>query len=110
MKAKPYYFAGFLKDYEGILTALDYSRQEEGFQGAEADGPAAGAADRCRYVHRITCLCRVLLLLVLLLPIVLLKLPVQRFAADAEGAGGVRLVAVSVVEGGFNGLALDLFH
>src|SRR6185369_7539176 len=31
-------------------------------------------------------------------------------AADAERTGGVRFVAVGVVEGGFDGLAFDLFH
>src|ERR1051326_7863659 len=46
----------------------------------------------------------------LFFPVVLVQLPVKRFAADAEGAGSVRLVAVGVVERSFDRLALDLFH
>src|SRR6185503_16261149 len=41
---------------------------------------------------------------------VLLELAVERFAADAEGAGGVGFVAVGVVERGLDRLTLDLFH
>src|SRR5689334_16659062 len=44
------------------------------------------------------------------LSVVLLQLAIERFAADAERAGGVRFVALGVVERGFNGEAFDLFH
>src|SRR5215475_9096856 len=44
------------------------------------------------------------------LSVVLLQFPVERFAADAEGAGGVGFVTIGVVERGFDGLAFDLFH
>src|SRR5688500_14580867 len=42
--------------------------------------------------------------------VVLLELPIERFTADAEGARGVRLIAVGVIERGLDGLPLDLFH
>src|ERR1043165_6057261 len=44
------------------------------------------------------------------LAVVLLELAIERFAADAESAGGVGFVAFGVVEGGFDGLAFDLLH
>src|ERR1044072_6411193 len=46
----------------------------------------------------------------LTLAVVLVQLAVEGLAVDAERAGGVRFVAFSVVEGGFDGLAFDLFH
>ena len=44
------------------------------------------------------------------LPVVLFQFPVERFAPNAESAGGVRFVATGVIEGRFNRLSFDLFH
>src|SRR5215213_10699066 len=46
----------------------------------------------------------------LVFTVILVQLAVKRFAADAEGAGGVRFIAGGVVERRFDRLALYFFH
>ena len=119
MKAKRYYFAGFLKDYEGILRPWTIAGNARHCQLPIADcqfadcqlpicrvGPFGGfVAEGLQIGNRQLAIGNASLL-----SVVLLEFPIERFAADTEGTGGVRLVAGGVVERGFDGLALDLFH